>query len=520
MGDAKPGAPAAHPERIDMTDLTSPRFNASRFATPRVLNRPIGVAIVLLVFAVLVRARDYGNPVAHVDEQYYLLVGDRLLHGARLYIDLWDRKPPGLFLLFAGFRLLPGDGFLAYQLVATLCAATTGWLIWLAARRMALAPPAGLAAGAAYILWLPLLSGGSGQSPVFYNLAMTAAAMLTLELPRLAERRASGMILLSGVGACLLAGVAIQIKYTPLVEGAIFGLAHLWYLWRARAKPATVVAAALLWMVLGLLPTALIVLQYWLKGTAAFDGFWFANFTSITLRRGYPAAKIAGRLAGIGGQLLPLIACAVVAWRKGPQCPAMTLTRIWLAFALIAFAMIGAFFDHYALPLLAPLALAAAPAFAMGRKALVPVFVIGAGLFVFHAATNDPGEGDGIRRMASVMAAVDGGECPYVFAGDSSLYHLSGGCVPTPYAFPSSLAYEAERGAIGVDERAEVARILARRPPAIVTLDDPFSPWNAATQRLMTQALASDYRPVMAVPREGRHELLYVRRDRLVSLPK
>ena len=47
------------------------------------LNRPIGAALVLLAFAVLTRMRDFGNPVAHVDEQYYLLVGDRILHGAR-----------------------------------------------------------------------------------------------------------------------------------------------------------------------------------------------------------------------------------------------------------------------------------------------------------------------------------------------------------------------------------------------------------------------------------------------------
>lgn len=481
-----------------------------------ILDRPIGAVLLLLAFAVLTRMRDFGNPVAHVDEQYYLLVGDRLWHGARLYIDLWDRKPPGLFLLFAGFRLLPGDGFLAYQLVGTACTAATGWLIWFAARRMGLGFPAGLAAGGAYILWLPLLSGGSGQSPVFYNLAMTGAAVLTLELPRRAAERAVGAIVLSGLAACLLAGIAIQIKYTPLVEGAFFGLAHLWYLWRARAAIGVVLLAVLGWMAMGLLPTVVVVAWFWASAPATFDAFWFANFTSITLRRGYPAAKIVGRLAGIGGQLLPLIACAVYAGVKGPKHEGLALTRIWLGFALVAFAMIGAFFDHYALPLVAPLALAAAPAFAMRRRAVVAVFAIGAGLFVFHAATNDPSEGDGIRRMAKAMAAVDGDECPYVFAGDSSLYHLSGGCIPTPYAFPSSLAYEAERGAIGIDEATEVARILARRPPVIVTLDDPFSPWNAATQGQMATALTRDYRLVLAVPREGRRELLYVRRDRLV----
>ncbi len=493
-----------------MTEITQSRTTPRYIAN---LDETWGAALALLLFAVLTRMRDFGNPVAHVDEQYYLLVGDRILHGARLYIDLWDRKPPGLFLLFAGFRLLPGDGFLAYQLVGTACAAATGWLIWLAARRMALAPPAGLAAGAAYILWLPLLSGGSGQSPVFYNLAMTAAAVLTLELPRLAERRAVGLIVASGAVACLLAGIAIQIKYTPLVEGAFFGLAHLWYLRRARANLLVIAVAALAWMALGVLPTALVVLHFWASDTTTFDAFWFANFTSITLRRGYPAAKIVGRLAGIGGQLLPLIACAVFAWVRGPRREGLTLTRIWLAFAFVAFAMIGAFFDHYALPLVAPLCIAAAPAFAMRRRAIAAVFAIGAGLFVFHALTNDPSEGDGIRRMARVMAAVDGRECPYVFAGDSSLYHLSGGCVPTAYAFPSSLAYEAERGAIGIDEASEVARILARRPPAIVTLDEPFSPWNEATQAQMRRALARDYRPVLSIPREERHEILYVRRD-------
>ncbi|MEJ8629186.1 hypothetical protein P0F65_03750 [Sphingomonas sp. I4] len=107
------------------------------------------------------------------------------------------------------------------------------------------------------------------------------------------------------------------------------------------------------WMAMGLLPTVAVVAWFWASAPATFDAFWFANFTSITLRRGYPAAKIVGRLAGIGGQLLPLIACAVYAGIKGPRHEGLVLTRIWLGFALVAFAMIGAFFDHYALPLVA-----------------------------------------------------------------------------------------------------------------------------------------------------------------------
>ena len=39
------------------------------------------------------------------------------------------------------------------------------------------------------------------------------------------------------------------------------------------------------------------------------------------------------------------------------------------------------------------------------------------------------------------MAANDRGDCPYVFAGDAILYHLAKACIPTAYAFPSTLAY-------------------------------------------------------------------------------
>ena len=43
---------------------------------------PAIVAAALLLVALALRAWDFGNPVIHVDEQYYLLVGDRMLHGA------------------------------------------------------------------------------------------------------------------------------------------------------------------------------------------------------------------------------------------------------------------------------------------------------------------------------------------------------------------------------------------------------------------------------------------------------
>ncbi len=482
--------------------LRRPAFELSMF----------GQGAALLLWAVILRCRDFGNPIIHVDEQYYLLVGDRLLHGALPYVDLWDRKPPGLFLIFAAMRLLPGDGILAYQLVATLFAAATGWLVMRGSRRLGATATGGFVAGLAYVLWLSLLSGRGGQSPVFYNLFVGGAAVLTLRLPRLAAAQAVGAIVASGCVACLLAGLAIQTKYTPVVEGAFFGLAHLWYLYRARASAPAVIAAAAVWALLGLLPTLLIVGFYWMRGPAVFDAFWFANFASVALRKGYPAAKIAARLAGTTAQLLPLLIAIAAVWRMRPRSPERWIAFGWLAAALVAFAMIGAFFDHYALPLLVPMAMLTGVA--LGRWRAAPWLLLGYGLALFVARVAlVPTEADSARTVARVMAANDRGGCPYVFAGDAILYHLAKACIPTAYAFPSTLAYEAEQGATGIDEAREVARILSRRPPVIVTMDVPMAPWNRASERIMARTLAAHYRLVSRVPREGAHLLVYLRDD-------
>jgi predicted membrane-bound mannosyltransferase len=82
-------------------------------------------AALLLLVALLLRVPLFGDPVIHSDEQFYLLVGDRLLHGAWPYLDIWDRKPPGLFLLYAAIRLVGGLGIVQYQMVASLAAAAT-----------------------------------------------------------------------------------------------------------------------------------------------------------------------------------------------------------------------------------------------------------------------------------------------------------------------------------------------------------------------------------------------------------
>jgi len=472
------------------------------------------MAMVLTAVAFALRAWDFGNPVIHVDEQYYLLVGDRMLHGAIPYLDIWDRKPIGLFALFAAIRLLPGNGVVAYQLVATAFAAATAYVVWRAALRTGASRTGALAAAAAYLIWLPVLGGRGGQSPVFYNLFIAGAALIALHLPERARAARKGAIIAWGMVACLLGGLAIQTKYTPAIESLFIGWAHLWYLRRAGAGRAMMIGSASLWLLAGLAPTLGAIAFYRSLGSQAFQAFWFANVTSIFLRAGYPADELAMRLLGIIATLSPLIVSAAIAWRWRTRADRRGEALIgfgWLVAAAGGFLLIGTFFDHYALPLVAPITVIAARALGRSARLLIATLALGLLLNVIERGIKN-NDGDDAYSVAAVVKANSVGGCPYVFIGDTITYHIAGSCLPTRYAFPNLLAYSTEQGATGVDEAAEVRRILAARPPVIVTSTRPLEIWDPGSLTALKAALPG-YRVIYSVPRADYRTLVYLRRD-------
>jgi hypothetical protein len=474
--------------------------------------------LALLIFAFALRGWDFGNPVLHVDEQFYLLVGDRLLHGSIPYLELWDRKPVGLFLIYAVISALPGGGIVGGQIVATMVAAITAWLVSRCARAIGVPSLASIGAGAAYLIWLSALGGEGGQSPVYYNLLIAAGALLTLKLPLLAHDKQVQAIWWNGLIACLLAGMAIQIKYTPVFEGAYFGFMHLIYLRRAGARRRFTLAAGAAWITAGIAPTLMSIAWFAWLGDAAFQAFWFANFESILRRPGYPVWELALRLLGIAAQLFPLLAAAAFAARRpepgGEKFhESWYLLLGWVGAAIAGFLAIGTFFDHYALPVVAPLAVLSAAAFARHRAILIGALAIGiVGVAVEHLLR--PNDRAGARAVARIVAAnSEGRGCPYVFAGDTITYHMARACLPTRFAFPNHLTHVSERGATGASQSGEVARILATRPPVIVAPTRRQRLWNPRALQHLREALARDYRPIFATRRSKWETVVFLRRD-------
>ncbi|MEO6248022.1 MAG: glycosyltransferase family 39 protein [Sphingomicrobium sp.] len=471
------------------------------------------VAALLLAVTIAARAQTFGNPLLGFDEQYYLLVGDRMLHGAVPFVDLFDRKPVGLFLLYAGARLLGGEGTLEYQLLAAIFALATAFMAWRFARRLA-GGAGSLAAAMAYLLWLDFLGGEGGQAPIFYNLAMVAAAMVTAQL--VDGRRVK---VVGGALAMLLVGLAMQVKYTALFEGIFFGCALLWAAWQQRWSVPRLSVLATVWIAAALAPTVLALGVYAVRGEA--HAFVFANFESMFGKLSDPPGTSVTGLLKILGILAPLLACALTAPASADPAVARRrrFTLLWLLAALAGMLVMGSFpATHYGLPVLLPAAIAASPRLdrlARHRAVLSGVLLallIG-GQFLLHAQQRAHGTASDASRLA---AAADPGRagCLYVYDGYPALYRLTNSCLPTRFAFPGHLdtANEASAAGLGVDPTQEVGRIMATRPATVVIANPPFERRNRATYAIVRAELARHYRQTFDLALgKGRHRLVFRR---------
>lgn len=456
--------------------------------------------VILTLVALAARAVTLGNPVLHVDEQFYFAVADAMRHGALPFVDVWDRKPVGLFLVYLPAALFgPVLGIWAYQTLALLCVILTAAMIAILAERGGWGRGA-LVAAILYILWLNIADGQGGQSPVFYN-PLVAAAML-LVVPRPGEPCRPRAF---GLAAMALIGLSLQIKYSTVFEGIWIGLFLLWREWRAGRSFGAILAYGVALIVVALLPTLVAAGAYAALGHE--QAFLYANFISVLQRRPDNWRESGGNLILLVLSILPLMAAAWAGRRIGRQDTARNEVRLflhgWLVAAIVGVLLFGSWFNHYALPLLVPGCVCAAAWFGEGRRgrrvgwALVGIVAL-VGQAIVIDDIHKRGTAAELRALAAAIGSGPG--CLYVFSGDTMLYPATGRCTETPYLFPSHLDREREQGAIGVDQASEICRIFAHQP-AVVVMRPPYNGERSEMRALAVRLLAEGgYRRVATRP--------------------
>lgn len=455
-------------------------------------SRPAARLLLITLVAVLTRMVYFGDQAADFDEQIYSLIGQDMLRGGLPYVDLWDRKSVGLFAIFAVAHAVGGPDALAYQVLATLCAIAGAWLLYPVARRLV---DDGTALGAA-LLYPPLtfLYGArSAQAEIFFIPLMIAMFLLVTTLDsEKAERR--------GLLAMLLGGLALQIKFTVAPQCLVLGLVALWH-FRHDPVPRQIGRAAIYGLI-GAAPT--LAVMGWYAAIGQFDALWYATVLSNFDRLPSGGGRfMAQHLAPLGPLAVLTLAGVYAAFRmNAPEDKGCyRLVLLWSAATLAGVYLPSTLYIHYFNTFVPCAILLALPL--LDRRAPMGWVVLPATFCAVILLVNFPHRLEQTRESRASLAAMADAirphvnardRCLLVYDGPTALYRLSGACVPSRIVYPDHWNNALEREALGLDRVAELARVLAARPGAIVTNDDPVTEQDADTQAMIRTALAAHYR--------------------------
>jgi len=476
------------------TDIVSQ--SAKGAGTRRKLRHHAAMLGLMVAITLAARGANLGNPDYHADESFYLLVGSAMHQGAIPYVDIWDRKPPGLFVFF---WLLSGiaPSVLSYQIAAIGFVAATAVVVSRLASRWSGRLGAVLA-GATYIAWLQPLLGGGGNAPVFYNLFVASAVLLLVR--RIEQREASINLAEAGLAA-LLCGVAVSFKPTAVFEGAFVVLAFVIIEWRRTQNWRRAAFVLAITGMAASLPMLAAVLWYALQGDLA--TFVQATVLSSFHKTGANPAVFWVAVRYLAALTFLLVASAALgcnSWletRRNGDFAALMFW--WLGASIAGFLAVPNFYSHYALPLVPVLAVFSAPFLdkrpvgqVLASLSIGWALVLGQSFQFTQAAQVK----EQFERVVAVAKANMPTKTLYVFDGSPWLYAATGAVLPTRFVFPEHLMMRTEASAIGVDPLKELAAVLSRRPDVIVVADFPRPDGNPAAFALLRGSLRRDYTAV------------------------
>jgi len=314
----------------------------------------------LSIFLLVARLPAYHEPVDW-DVGTYSVIANELLHGERLYADVWDVKPPAIFVTYAFAQLIAGEGFLSVYLLSVIAAIVTMLGIYRAAS--VAGRTAGLWAAAAWaaMCFEPWIEGTAPNTEAFINAAVAWAFALWLTA-RVSERRAGWG---RWIGIALLFTLATMYKHVAVAPAVFMGLAELAFPPKDETRPR---------IVLRLTGMAVVALVAWgaVFGYFAATGRgWLAWQTIVVQPRAYAGSMTANLFnafvpgKGISDYLaytIPAVVLTLIAVAMRTKAAPRDAWVLFAGLAIgmhVAVALPGPFSSHYHQFWLVPLAIGA-----------------------------------------------------------------------------------------------------------------------------------------------------------------
>lgn len=502
----------------------------------------LAALLALMAFALVIRSPNLLYTVLNWDESLYFMLGRDMNDGYVLYSHIWDRKPPGIFIFYAFFDMLPGHTMVWAHLFSNLAIGLGGWFTMRVAIRLTHGDRlTGWCAGLCYVAF-SLSNGGLAANAEPFMMIFTVLGLWFLlagfNLPH--DPAKSRSIWLCFVGG-LVIGVGLVVKTVLLFDILAF---IILILLMSRGGERSYFADMPALIGHGLLTGLGIALPFALT----FVWFWWHDhldtYINATILSYNNLASEEFRFR-IGNVLIPILD-ATPLWAGAVITALLWLTKslrkhsvmllamyAWVTIIFIGIFFLRYYFDHYFLQLLPPLAILSGlviSKFVLGpgrsylTMCLLPLFLVTAtsialthnlflhGIFTAKAQfTDDPFAGRMEDRAAHWLnERLDDGDQIFVFNDDPILYPLTRTEPPTQYPFPS---YLTETGAYGLIEPSEeITSILDKEPRFIILRDDTLDPPIFATfpkdlVTLVMNRIESDYELATHLERTPHYEV-------------
>jgi 4-amino-4-deoxy-L-arabinose transferase-like glycosyltransferase len=280
------------------------------------------LAIVLV--SLLWRLPSLFDPPWVNDEGTYFAVAQAMAHGSRLYADVWENKPPGIYLLYSAVYHSFGASLLAIRCIAAVLTVALVLLTHRLAVRAAgetVAAVAALAVG--LLLGVPFLEGTTLNSEL--PLAVLAASGMYAAMER--DNPAFGGVCMSG---------AIAFKAVAGFDAAALGI---WLFLHCRGRLTRYVVGAAPIPLLGcVIAWRAGILRPMVQDALLYD-------------LGYVGHGNGGSVPWLLGVKLSGLALATLALRRAP------IFHLWSLYSVAGALFSGRVFGHYALQAVVPLTL-------------------------------------------------------------------------------------------------------------------------------------------------------------------
>jgi 4-amino-4-deoxy-L-arabinose transferase-like glycosyltransferase len=341
-------------------------------------SKQIRPSILVLLMAVLVITwllrMNYWDQPFQMDEGVYSYVGWGMLENLVPYKDVFDHKPPSIYVMYSLAFLLFGPTALSIKIFATIYSMGSVLAVFLVARRLA-GSKAGCLAALLFGIFSsgPRIEGGGVNTEIFMVLPYTLAAYSLLRAVETNERK---HYLLFG----LWTGLASTIKQVAVVNLFWVGAYLLVCMWRAKNRKAVTHALKDAGLVafgttLAWLPYCL---YFYLKDALHHFYYWQVSFNLDYIAEGHGAAPNFAvfwhqtkYILGENG-ILWLLALAGIAWkwqelRKSrvfglesstgdQQVGTWFIMSTWPLFSFLGVSLGGHFYGHYYIQIIPPLA--------------------------------------------------------------------------------------------------------------------------------------------------------------------